>query len=477
MNTVNRKKYFLGIAFSCALLLVLSLGSGPAAAQQSEAQEKEALPTLDELLQLIRQGQLAENRENLRREQRFRAQRNRQDRLLAEAREERDREERRSDELEAIFESNQELIAIKRLQLQDTLGSLVELFGHMSAAAGDLRSDLETSVISAQYRGRVEFLDELISKISESDALPEVREVERLWYELQREINEAGKVVSFPVEVISLDGNRETRQVVRVGAFNIIDDRGRYLNYVGEKKHLEELARQPGGAFNRWAKGLARANGEEGLQIFAIDPTGPAGGAFLASLIDAPTLVERWHQGRIIGYLISALGVFALALALLRLGILSLVGRQVSQQLRQVNTLGDNPLGRVLKVYEANPGLDLESLELKMSEAILHERPALERGEALLRIIAAVAPLMGLLGTVTGMILVFQGIVIFGAGDPKAMAGGISQALVTTVLGLIVAIPTLLLYTLVNTRSQGIIQVLEEQATGIVARRSEVQQG
>ena len=175
--------------------------------------------------------------------------------------------------------------------------------------------------------------------------------------------------------------------------------------------------------------------------------------------------------------LISALGVFALALALLRLGILSLVGRQVSQQLRQVNTLGDNPLGRVLKVYEANPGLDLESLELKMSEAILHERPALERGEALLRIIAAVAPLMGLLGTVTGMILVFQGIVIFGAGDPKAMAGGISQALVTTVLGLIVAIPTLLLYTLVNTRSQGIIQVLEEQATGIVARRSEVQQG
>jgi biopolymer transport protein ExbB len=117
--------------------------------------------------------------------------------------------------------------------------------------------------------------------------------------------------------------------------------------------------------------------------------------------------------------------------------------------------------------------MDPETLELKMAEAVLSETPKLESGLTLLKIIAAVAPLMGLLGTVTGMIITFQAITIFGAGDPKAMAGGISSALVTTVLGLLVAIPTVLLHTVVNGRSQRIIHVLNEQATGIVAEHSE----
>jgi len=117
--------------------------------------------------------------------------------------------------------------------------------------------------------------------------------------------------------------------------------------------------------------------------------------------------------------------------------------------------------------------MDPETLELKMAEGVMRETPKLESGLTLLKIIAAVAPLMGLLGTVTGMIITFQAITIFGAGDPKAMAGGISSALVTTVLGLLVAIPTVLLHTLVNGRAQRVIHLLTEQATGIIAEHSE----
>jgi biopolymer transport protein ExbB len=117
--------------------------------------------------------------------------------------------------------------------------------------------------------------------------------------------------------------------------------------------------------------------------------------------------------------------------------------------------------------------MDTETLELKLSEGILKETPKLESGLNLLKIIAAIAPLMGLLGTVTGMIVTFQAITIFGAGDPKAMAGGISGALVTTVLGLLVAIPTVLLHTIVNGRAQRIIHVLNEQTTGIIAEHTE----
>ncbi|MEC8351463.1 MAG: MotA/TolQ/ExbB proton channel family protein, partial [Pseudomonadota bacterium] len=101
------------------------------------------------------------------------------------------------------------------------------------------------------------------------------------------------------------------------------------------------------------------------------------------------------------------------------------------------------------------------------------EMPKITRNLTLIKIISVVAPLLGLLGTVTGMINTFQAITLFGTGDPKLMAGGISQALVTTVLGLVVAIPTVFLYTLLNTRSKNMLLILQEQSAGIIAERSE----
>lgn len=449
--------------------------------EEEEEEEEEDIPerdamSMDELLRHVREGLLSGETEYREREARFRARRNEQRQLLADAEEERAREEARSERLEAEFETNQDIIAVKREQLQNSLGSLIELFGHMTIAANDLRSNLQSSVISAQHGGRIEFLDQLLARISESDSLPAVEDVERLWYEMQREIVESGKVVRFSAEVTEPDGDSDSREVVRIGSFNVVDEDGKYLSWSSEKGKLIELARQPEGQYRTWARRLAnRDEDDRGFDPFAVDPTGPTGGSYLASLIDAPTLGERWRQGGIIGFIITLVGLFALWLAVTRLMYLRRVTALVGKQLASASTNSDNPLGRVLKVYEDNRNLDVESVELKISEAIVKERPGLERGQALLKIIAAIAPLMGLLGTVTGMILTFQGIVIFGAGDPKAMAGGISQALVTTVLGLTVAIPTVLLHTMVSGRSARILHILEEQALGLVAKRAEGQ--
>ena len=463
-------KLNFGVVFCAALLMGAAFAATPVRAQPAEEKKIEAL-SMDELLRLVEQGRINEDAENRRREARFRSRRNEQQRLLDQAEVDRRREEARSKRLEAQFEENQEIIAIKREQLSQSLGSLIELFGHMTAAANDLRGNFETSIISSQYAGRVEFLDELVANISESERLPSMNDIEKLWFYMQQEATESGKVVSFNAEVIEPNGERRTQRVVRVGSFNLVDEDGNYLDWVSEKSKIEKLARQPSGPFNGWAEDLAAA--DEGLHPFGIDPTGPTGGSFLASLIDAPTLIERWQQGRVIGFLITLLGAFALFLALSRLIRLSAIKRGVDAQLKSDKPAENNPLGRVLGVYEQNAQQNLDVLELKMGEAILRERPEIERGLALLKIIAAVAPLMGLLGTVTGMILTFQGIVIFGAGDPKSMAGGISQALVTTVLGLIVAIPTVLLHTLVSGRSNAILHILEEESTGIVAARAE----
>ena len=452
-------------AATLALCGALTLSSGSVLAQDKEAM------SLDELLSFVKKGQVTESKENAAREQRFARDKANQAAELKKAEAERARQEEISTQLEDTFEENELLVAAKQKQLKEKLGTLAELFGHLTSTAGDLASNMEVSLISAQYPNREEFLEQLIAKMSGSDKLPSIEEIERVWYELNREMVESGKIASFTAEVAKPDGDKVEQKVVRVGAFNVVSEDGMYLQYVPSKDSLEELARQPSGPYIGWARELAAAT--EGMHHFGVDPTGPSGGSFLAALINSPNLEERWHQGGYIGYAITAIGVFAFILALIRLAYLSAVSARVNSQLKSDQAKDNNPLGGVLKIDEENPSMDSDTLELKLSEGVLKETPKLEAGLTLLKIIAAVAPLMGLLGTVTGMIVTFQAITIFGAGDPKAMAGGISGALVTTVLGLLVAIPTVLLYTIVNGRAQRIIHILNEQTTGIIAEHTE----
>jgi biopolymer transport protein ExbB len=444
---------------------VLVFSSATAYAQSGDSDKA---TSLDQLLRMVEQGRVSNVREQREREERFAASKAQQQRLLDQSRQSKRQLERRSNELERAFERN-ELRTTELMNLLDNrLGSLKEMFGVLQQVAGDTRGQFENSVISAELSDRDEFMTELAGHLGSSSKLASMEEIERLWFELQREMTESGKVSRFTTTVITADGKQVEEEVVRVGAFNIIAD-GKYLQYTPETGNVLELPRQPQARFVKTTGKLFDASAGS-VTSFGLDPTR---GSLLGLLVQAPNLRERIAQGGLIGYLIIALGGLALLIAAERMAVLGLAGRKVKSQLKSAAAKVGNPLGRVLMAAEKNKGTDLETLELKMGEAIVKEVPSLTRGLLFLKIIAVVAPLMGLLGTVTGMINTFQAITLFGTGDPKLMAGGISQALVTTVLGLSVAIPTVLLHTVVNGRSRRIIHILEEQSTGIVAEHAE----
>jgi biopolymer transport protein ExbB len=308
--------------------------------------------------------------------------------------------------------------------------------------------------------------------VGQGSQLPSIEEIERLWFELQREATELGKVKRIPnFRIVTAGGEEVFEDVVRVGAFNIVAD-GRYLQHTPMTNSISELQRQPAGRFTASTSALLDAQPSDGLVRFGLDISR---GQILSLLIRDPGLFswERVQQGAEVGYVIIGLGILGILLALERFITLSIASSKVKAQLKRDTPSDNNALGRVLMVYHKNTKADVETLELKLGEAILKETPSLQRGILFIKIISVVAPLLGLLGTVTGMINTFQAITLYGAGDPTIMAGGISQALVTTVLGLVVAIPTVLLHTIVNGRSRGIIQVLQEQSAGIVAEQAE----
>jgi biopolymer transport protein ExbB len=430
------------------------------------AQESQTAGDLDDLLRMVEDGRARDESEHRQREAEFRAARDQQQQLLADARQRLRTAEKRSAELEDTYNDNDLLIVDVTEQLDRRLGSLKELFGVLQQVTGDTRGILDNSVTSAQYPDRGDFLVELDRKLASDSALPSIEEIERLWFLLQQEMTETGKVVKFPATVIARDGREIQEDVVRVGGFNLVA-RGRYLQYTPETGNLSELGRQPQRRFTKTTASLLDA--QDGSVVFGVDPTR---GQILATYLDRPALNERIGQGGLVGYVIIGLGVVGLLLALERLLRLGLTSRKVSAQLKSDTASKDNPLGRVLLVAEDYSGGDVETLELKLGEAVFKEMPQLTRTLLFIKTISVVAPLLGLLGTVTGMIVTFQAITLFGTGDPKLMAGGISQALVTTVLGLTVAIPIVLLHTLVSGRSKRILHILQEQSAGIVADRS-----
>ena len=232
------------------------------------------------------------------------------------------------------------------------------------------------------------------------------------------------------------------------------------------------LARQPNSPWPGYADNLAGAQtGSDGTVSGVVDPSQ---GAILGLLIQKPSLVERIQQGGLVGYIVIAVGIIGLIIALERLFKLVRTEASMRRQRKDLDSPSKrNPLGRVLAAYHDNRTTDVESLQLKLDQAILADVPGLERGLSTIRVLSAVAPLLGLLGTVVGMIATFQAITLFGTGDPKLMADGISQALVTTVLGLVVAVPLVLIHSMLAGRSRRLIQMLEQQSTGLVAAHAE----
>jgi biopolymer transport protein ExbB len=418
--------------------------------------------TLDQLLDRVKQGRVEENRENKAREERFRREKNRQAQLLRDAEQAVRNEEAISARLEKTAADNREEIARLSQLLKDALGEFNELIGVVKQVSGDTRGQLGASLISSELTGR----DKVVGAIAEKEEIPTADELRQLWASLHEEMTEQGKVSRFTAKVAGGDGVLVDTEVVRIGPFNAVRKGGNYLKY--EDGELSDLGRQPGSRFTDSAADLFNAS--SGIVDAGLDPSQ---GQILSTFILTPTLVERIQQGAEVGYVIIVIGIIAILLGAMRILALFSTGGAVRRQIKSKKVSKSNPLGRIMMAYEENKRADVETLELKLDEAILKEVPKLERGLNLLKVIAAVAPMMGLLGTVTGMIVTFQAIQLFGTGDPTVMAGGISQALITTVLGLVTAIPVLLIHSFASGMSTSVTQILEEQAVGIVARHAE----
>jgi len=427
--------------------------------------------TLSDLLNLVEVDRVAESEEYRQRLQEFEQNANRQQEILDTTDGRIIDQEQTQAQLSDNFEANEVIIRDKRETLRDRRGDLNELFGTLQGVAGDFLSTFQNSLISAQYPGRVEAVSDFIEKAGSTINQLEIAEIERFWFFMQQEMTESARVVTYNADVTLPSGEVANRTVTRIGAFNAISE-GDYLSYNGDIGHLQVLPKQPDGG--TIAAALRLESATSGLTKVGIDPTGGVGGQVMANLVNFPSAQEQVQANAgVIGNIIIAVGIIGMILGFYRLVVLSLVSIKVRNQLKSDKPVKNNPLGRVLLVAEANPLSDTETLELKLGEAILHETPALESLLTIIKMIATIAPLGGLLGTVTGMIVVFQQITVYGAGDPTIMAGGISSALMTTVLGIVVAIPTIFIHTVLKSRSDSIIHILEEQATGMIASKAE----
>jgi biopolymer transport protein ExbB len=434
----------------------------------SWAQAADDVVSLDALLEAVRQGRVVEGRENTERLQRFRREENSRQKMLDEIIAEEQSQEALSQQQEADFELNEKQIAELEEALKERMGSLKELFGVLQQVASDAQAQFYSSLTQLEHPDRNAFLVDFAGRMGQANRLPALVEIEKVWFELQQEMIESGRIVTSSQQIVDRSGQEVERKVTRIGLFNVVAD-GKYLQYIPETGRLVEFARQPDSRYLQGPRALAA--GDQEPFAFAIDPVR---GQLLAILTQAPNLVERIGQGGVIGYIIIGLGIFAVLLALARYGVLLLESQRIRRQLADLgNPKEDNALGRILLAYKGLTTLDVETLELKMGESVLREVPRITRHLPLLKIIAAVAPLLGLLGTVTGMIITFQAITLFGAGDPRLMAGGISQALITTVLGLCVAIPVLLLHNIVQSRARVLTDILQHEAVAVVANQAE----
>ncbi len=419
--------------------------------------------SLQALLEQVKEDRVQEKKELANRELKFKNARDKQKQLLSAAIKKLEEDEKQSETLRKNYASYDQTISRQNTVLKEKMGALGELDGIVKQIAGDLDSIIDSSLVSAQKPDRDNILDILSSR----KELPSLEELEELWILAMDEMVESGKVVTFKGKIVTAAGNEIEQDVTRIGVFNAVSQ-GHFLRNLPETGKLIEPGRQPSQRFQNMARELESAT--SGIHAFPIDPTS---GAMLALLVQEPTLKERIIQGGFIGYVIMFIGLVGVLISLERLIVLVITGRKVQKQLKSKKP-GDNPLGRIMQVYEDNPDVGTETLGLKLDEAILKEMPRIQRGLGALALLAAVSPLLGLLGTVTGIIETFQSITLHGTGDPRVMSGGISQALVTTVEGLLVAIPLLLFHSFLSAKSNTLIQILDEKSTAFVALLAEI---
>ncbi len=466
MNILNRFA-ILGLV-TAGLMTASALAQDGKKPADPKAPPQTAAQTLEQLLQQTRDARAREAQANAAREQRFQADRNSQASELAQATRELDAQQARSKRLGAEFDANEKRLTELQAVLDSKGGNLGELFGTVRVVAGDVSSVLYNSMITARYPER----DKFVAGLSQVKALPSIDELEKLWFEMQREMTETGRTVRFKTKVVDPDGTGVEREAVMIGGFTAVSD-GEYLSYLPSEKALTVLARQPEDYISQAEDVLDE---DEGYVEAIVDPSR---GTLMSLYLLRPTVLERVEKGKEVGLIIILVGLAGAAAAIYQFLYLIRVRRSVKAQLANLDRpTTDNPLGRVLATFKGDAAKaeeDPEVVELRISEAVLREVPPLERYQSFLRLAVAAGPLLGLVGTVIGMIITFQSITESGSGDPRLMASGIGQAMIATVLGLGIAIPLLFANAWLTSLSKQIVQILDEQSTGMLAERLEKQ--
>lgn len=366
-----------------------------------------------------------------------------------------------SDRLINQFDQNEKSLAELEEKLTLKLGNLGEMFGVVKQVSGQTRGEFKNSITNIDNPDR----DLFLKNLAESKKLPDLSDISGLWVELVKEIRNAETIKVFKTNVLTADGNNDELEILRIGTFSITHE-GLFLKHLIETNQVEFLPSQPAGVSKRKLKSLQ--NETEGTFTIDVDPTR---GAILEKLIQKKTFLQRISDGGLVGYVIILLGLAGVALACERIYVLREVLAKIKDQENNDSVSNDNLLGQLISTANENIHESLDSLELILDEKIQSITPTIVIRVKVIKLIATVAPLLGLLGTVIGMIETFQAITLFGTGDPKLMAGGISQALVTTMLGLIVAAPLLFMHSHAENYSNSIIAFLEEKASGIVANK------
>ena len=419
---------------------------------------------LDLLVESVKNTASIRAKEDKTRLTKFLSDKNRQQYLLNQMKSNLKKEEVRSVRLTNEYEANDKKLSELEEQLTLKLGSFGELFGIVRQTAGESKGQFMLSLTNIEFPERIEFLGDLAER--KSLDLPTTEELERLWYEILNELNQSGKVKSYNTDILSKSGELVNEDVLRIGVFNSVSN-GNYLNLVSEQNSLEFLAKQPDGSIKRAAKRLQ--NKDVSYREVFIDPTR---GSLLTKLIDRAGFFERINQGGFVGYIILIILALGSVMGIIQFQFLYKESKSIENELQSGKFSNDSILGKLHNIFSSHAGDNPEELEAQLEDVLAKATPPLEKNLSIIKLLAAVAPLLGLLGTVVGMIETFQAITLFGTGAPKLMAGGISQALVTTMLGLIAAVPLLFIHNLLDSRSRSISQIYEEQAIGYVASTS-----
>jgi biopolymer transport protein ExbB len=449
------------------------------APQPAPPQSQIQINSLRQSVQRLRdqERQLAQERE-----QRFRAALQEAERAAQAATQRRNAAEARSNALDRQWNDNEQKIAETTALLTERQGNLGELFGVTRQVAGDAATVLSQSLLTTQYGLPAEGEERaaFLRRLAGATALPSITELERLWYEILREMTDTAKVVKFRTAVAQADDESTPdvdesqttveKDVVRVGPFTASSD-GDYLGYMPSRRSLFELRGQLGAEFQDLGRSLQAASPDAGYQRALVDP---ARGALLSRYVERPNWLSRIEDGEAVGYVIIFVGVLGVLLAVVQGIYLVMTRVAVTAQLRNLDDpKPSNPLGRVLLAFRGDGTKRVESAELaelRISEAVLREVPRLERFQSFLRLAVAAGPLLGLIGTVIGMIITFRAIVASGTSDPRLMAQGIGQAMIATVLGLGIAIPLLFINAGLASLSRAVTQILDEQSQALLAQ-------